>query len=189
VVFHVRFNSCSRATTRVASLRQPVRPRGGVGTPKGSGKRHTFDGMLPSGSWRTTQQRPCSRIHRPRCPWTNKFNVSSPDCRPKRLCDRARAATLMRQLSSPAATLAAFRSFTVRSRKDVDDFDGTTVKELESESVNPRSATFTFSSTKCHRTQKPAVLQRLMKGNDAQRDFIGFTGTPLLRKGQTQTSK
>lgn len=69
-------------------------------------------------------------------------------------------------------------------RKDVDDFDAF-IKELESQPSNTVGEIFVFVD-ECHRTQS-GKLHRVMKAMMPNAVFIGFTGTPLLKKDR-QTS-
>lgn len=69
-------------------------------------------------------------------------------------------------------------------RKGVDDFDAY-IKELEGQSSPTVGEVFVFVD-ECHRTQS-GKLHRLMKAMMPNAVFIGFTGTPLLKKDQ-QTS-
>ena len=69
-------------------------------------------------------------------------------------------------------------------RKDVDDFDAY-IKELEGQPSLTAGDVFVFVD-ECHRTQS-GKLHRVMKAMMPDAAFIGFTGTPLLRK-DAQTS-
>src|SRR2546425_986892 len=69
-------------------------------------------------------------------------------------------------------------------RKDVDDFDAF-IKELEAQSSQTVGEVFVFVD-ECHRTQS-GKLHRVMKAMMPNAVFIGFTGTPLLKK-DAQTS-
>jgi type I restriction enzyme R subunit len=69
-------------------------------------------------------------------------------------------------------------------RKDVDDFDAF-IKELESQPSPTVGEVFVFVD-ECHRTQS-GKLHRVMKAMMPNAVFIGFTGTPLLKKDK-QTS-
>jgi len=69
-------------------------------------------------------------------------------------------------------------------RKDVDDFDGF-IKELEAQPSPTVGQVFVFVD-ECHRTQS-GKLHRVMKAMMPNAVFIGFTGTPLLKK-DAQTS-
>jgi type I restriction enzyme R subunit len=64
-------------------------------------------------------------------------------------------------------------------RKDVDDFDAF-IKELESQPSPTVGELFVFVD-ECHRTQS-GKLHRVMKAMMPNAIFIGFTGTPLLKK-------
>ena len=69
-------------------------------------------------------------------------------------------------------------------RKDVDDFDAF-IKELEARPSQTVGEVFVFVD-ECHRTQS-GKLHRVMKAMMPNAVFIGFTGTPLLKK-DAQTS-
>jgi type I restriction enzyme R subunit len=69
-------------------------------------------------------------------------------------------------------------------RKDVDDFDSF-IKELEAQPSAAVGEVFVFVD-ECHRTQS-GKLHRVMKAMMPNAVFIGFTGTPLLKK-DAQTS-
>ncbi|WP_243366081.1 type I restriction endonuclease subunit R [Fundidesulfovibrio soli] len=69
-------------------------------------------------------------------------------------------------------------------RKDVDDFDAF-IKELEAAPSQTVGEVFVFVD-ECHRTQT-GKLHRVMKAMMPNAVFIGFTGTPLLKKDK-QTS-
>jgi type I restriction enzyme R subunit len=69
-------------------------------------------------------------------------------------------------------------------RKDLDDFDAF-IKELESQPSKTFGEIFVFVD-ECHRTQS-GKLHRVMKAIMPNAAFIGFTGTPLLKKDR-QTS-
>ena len=69
-------------------------------------------------------------------------------------------------------------------RKDVDDFDAF-IKELEAQPSPTVGEVFVFVD-ECHRTQS-GKLHRVMKAMMPNAVFIGFTGTPLLKKDK-QTS-
>ena len=64
-------------------------------------------------------------------------------------------------------------------RRDVDNFDAY-IKELESRPSKTVGDVFVFVD-ECHRTQS-GKLHRLMKAMMPNAVFIGFTGTPLLKK-------
>ena len=63
--------------------------------------------------------------------------------------------------------------------RDVDDFDAF-IKELEAKPSTTVGEVFVFVD-ECHRTQS-GKLHRLMKAMMPNAVFIGFTGTPLLKK-------
>jgi type I restriction enzyme R subunit len=69
-------------------------------------------------------------------------------------------------------------------KKDVDNFEGY-IKELESQPSQAVGELFLFVD-ECHRTQS-GKLHRVMKAMLPNAVFIGFTGTPLLKKDK-QTS-
>ena len=69
-------------------------------------------------------------------------------------------------------------------RKDVDDFDAF-IKELEAQPSPTVGEVFVFVD-ECHRTQS-GKLHRVMKAMMPNAVFIGFTGTPLLKR-DAQTS-
>ncbi len=69
-------------------------------------------------------------------------------------------------------------------RKDVDDFDAF-IKEIEAHPSQTVGELFVFVD-ECHRTQS-GKLHRAMKAMMPNAVFIGFTGTPLLKKDK-QTS-
>ena len=64
-------------------------------------------------------------------------------------------------------------------RKDVDDFE-TFIKDLEAKPSATVGEVFVFVD-ECHRTQS-GKLHRMMKAMMPNAVFIGFTGTPLLKK-------
>lgn len=69
-------------------------------------------------------------------------------------------------------------------RKDVDDFDAF-IKELEAQPSQTVGEVFVFVD-ECHRTQS-GKLNRTMKAMMPNAAFIGFTGTPLLKKDKKTT--
>lgn len=69
-------------------------------------------------------------------------------------------------------------------RKDVDDFDAF-IRELESQPSKTVGEVFVFVD-ECHRTQS-GRLHKAMKAMMPNAVFVGFTGTPLLKKDR-QTS-
>jgi type I restriction enzyme R subunit len=69
-------------------------------------------------------------------------------------------------------------------QRNVDDFDGF-IKELQSQPARTVGEVFVFVD-ECHRTQS-GRLHRAMKAIMPNAVFIGFTGTPLLKKDK-QTS-
>jgi type I restriction enzyme R subunit len=90
---------------------------------------------------------------------------------------------LMKQLgqAKPRLLCSLVHKF---GRKDVDDFD-TFVKDLEARPSATVGEVFVFVD-ECHRTQG-GKLHRVMKAMMPNAVFIGFTGTPLLKKDK-QTS-
>lgn len=85
---------------------------------------------------------------------------------------------LMGQLSQPLPRLlcSLVHKF---GRKDVDDFDNF-IRELEAQPSQTVGEVFVFVD-ECHRTQS-GKLHRVMKAMMPNAVFIGFTGTPLLKK-------
>lgn len=69
-------------------------------------------------------------------------------------------------------------------RRDVEDFDAF-IKELESKPGHTVGEVFVFVD-ECHRTQS-GKLHRAMKALMPNAVFIGFTGTPLLKKDSQTT--
>jgi len=90
---------------------------------------------------------------------------------------------LMSQLSQPLPRLlcSLVHKF---GKRDVDDFDAF-IKELEAKPSQTVGEVFVFVD-ECHRTQS-GKLHRVMKALMPNAIFIGFTGTPLLKKDK-QTS-
>ena len=90
---------------------------------------------------------------------------------------------LMRQLgqAKPRLLCSLVHKF---GRKDVNDFDAF-IKELEAQPSQTVGEIFVFVD-ECHRTQS-GKLHRVMKAMMPSAVFIGFTGTPLLKK-DSQTS-
>lgn len=90
---------------------------------------------------------------------------------------------LMSQLGLPSPRLlcSLIHKF---GHKDVDDFDAY-FKELESQPSKTVGEVFVFVD-ECHRTQS-GKLHKVMKAMMPNAVFIGFTGTPLLKKDK-QTS-
>ena len=90
---------------------------------------------------------------------------------------------LMTQLgqASPRLLCSLVHKF---GRRDVDDFDAY-VKELEAQPSPTHGEVFVFVD-ECHRTQS-GKLHRMMKAMMPNAVFMGFTGTPLLKK-DAQTS-
>ncbi len=69
-------------------------------------------------------------------------------------------------------------------RRDVDDFDGF-IRELEAQPSKAVGELFVFVD-ECHRTQS-GKLHRVMKALLPNAVFIGFTGTPLLKRDKATT--
>jgi type I restriction enzyme, R subunit len=90
---------------------------------------------------------------------------------------------LMRQLrlATPRLLCSLVHKF---GRRDVDDFEEF-IKELEGKPSPTVGEVFVFVD-ECHRTQS-GKLHRVMKAMMPNAVFIGFTGTPLLKK-DSQTS-
>lgn len=90
---------------------------------------------------------------------------------------------LMKQLgqAKPRLMCSLVHKF---GRRDVDDFDAY-IKDLESQPSHTVGEVFVFVD-ECHRTQS-GKLHRAMKALMPNAAFIGFTGTPLLKK-DAQTS-
>jgi type I restriction enzyme R subunit len=90
---------------------------------------------------------------------------------------------LMTQLARPLPRLlcALVHKF---GRRDIDDFD-TFIKDLQARPSPTVGVVFVFVD-ECHRTQS-GKLHRMMKAIMPNAVFIGFTGTPLLKK-DAQTS-
>jgi type I restriction enzyme R subunit len=90
---------------------------------------------------------------------------------------------LMKQLgqAKPRLLCSLVHKF---GRKDVDDFDAF-IRELEAQPSSTVGEVFVFVD-ECHRTQS-GKLNRVMKALMPNAVFIGFTGTPLLKK-DAQTS-
>lgn len=90
---------------------------------------------------------------------------------------------LMKQLgqAKPRLLCSLVHKF---GRKDVDDFDAF-IKELEAQPSPTVGELFVFVD-ECHRTQS-GKLHRVMKAMMPNAVFVGFTGTPLLKKDK-QTS-
>ena len=90
---------------------------------------------------------------------------------------------LMSQLAQPTPRLlcSLVHKF---GKRDVDDFEAF-IKELQSQPSQTVGELFVFVD-ECHRTQS-GKLHRVMKAIMPNAVFIGFTGTPLLKKDK-QTS-
>jgi type I restriction enzyme R subunit len=88
---------------------------------------------------------------------------------------------LMRQLgqATPRLLCSLVHKF---GRKDVDDFEAF-IKDLEAKPSQTVGEVFVFVD-ECHRTQS-GKLHRVMKAMMPNAVFIGFTGTPLLKKDKT----
>jgi type I restriction enzyme, R subunit len=91
---------------------------------------------------------------------------------------------LMKQLgqATPRLLCSLVHKF---GHKGVDDFDAF-IKELEAEPTRTVGEVFVFVD-ECHRTQS-GKLHRAMKAMMPNAVFMGFTGTPLLKK-DAQTSR
>jgi type I restriction enzyme R subunit len=85
---------------------------------------------------------------------------------------------LMQQLgqATPRLLCSLIHKF---GRRDVDDFDAF-IKDLEAQPSQTVGEVFVFVD-ECHRTQS-GKLHRVMKAMMPNAVFIGFTGTPLLKK-------
>lgn len=92
---------------------------------------------------------------------------------------------LMSQLEQPTPRLlcSLVHKF---GRRDVDDFDAF-IKELESQPSTTIGELYVFVD-ECHRTQS-GKLHRVMKAMMPNAIFIGFTGTPLLKKDKATSSE
>lgn len=90
---------------------------------------------------------------------------------------------LMRQLSEPKPRLlcSLVHKF---GQRDVDDFEGF-IKALKTQPSKTVGELFVFVD-ECHRTQS-GKLHRTMKAIMPNAVFIGFTGTPLLKKDKATT--
>ncbi|EAT58102.1 type I restriction endonuclease subunit R [Chlorobium ferrooxidans] len=90
---------------------------------------------------------------------------------------------LMKQLGQPSPRLlcSLVHKF---GRKGVDNFD-TFIREVESQPGHAVGDVFVFVD-ECHRTQS-GKLHRTMKAFMPNAVFIGFTGTPLLKKDAATT--
>ena len=90
---------------------------------------------------------------------------------------------LMKQLgqATPRLLCSLVHKF---GRRDVDNFDAF-IQELEAQPSSTVGEVFAFVD-ECHRTQS-GKLHRVMKAMMPNAAFIGFTGTPLLKK-DAQTS-
>ena len=88
---------------------------------------------------------------------------------------------LMKQLgqAKPRLLCSLVHKF---GRRDVDDFEAF-IKELEAQPSPTIGEVFVFVD-ECHRTQS-GKLHRVMKAMMPNAVFIGFTGTPLLKKDKT----
>lgn len=92
---------------------------------------------------------------------------------------------LMTQLGQPTPRLlcSLVHKF---GRKDVDDFDAF-IKELESQPSATVGELYIFVD-ECHRTQS-GKLHRVMKAMMPNAIFVGFTGTPLLKKDKATSNE
>ena len=135
----------------------------------------------PSGFWRTTLT-PASPSSPTATSWTSRSKASSP--RLGEAINRTSSGRdLMSQLgqAKPRLLCSLVHKF---GRRDVDDFDAF-IKELEAQPSQTVGEVFVFVD-ECHRTQS-GKLHRVMKAMMPNAVFIGFTGTPLLKKDR-QTS-
>ena len=85
---------------------------------------------------------------------------------------------LMSQLAQPTPRLLCSLVHKFK-RNDVEDFDAF-IKELESQPSKTVGEVYVFVD-ECHRTQS-GKLHRVMKAIMPNAVFVGFTGTPLLKK-------
>lgn len=90
---------------------------------------------------------------------------------------------LLKQLSQPKPRLlcSLVHKF---GRKDIEDFDEF-IRELEANPVKTVGDIFVFVD-ECHRTQS-GKLHKTMKKMLGDAAFVGFTGTPLLKKDKQTT--
>jgi type I restriction enzyme R subunit len=90
---------------------------------------------------------------------------------------------LLKQLSQaqPRLLCSLVHKF---GRRDVDDFEAF-IKELEAQPSQTVGEVFVFVD-ECHRTQS-GKLHRVMKAMMPNAVFVGFTGTPLLRRDKETT--
>ena len=92
---------------------------------------------------------------------------------------------LMRQLAqaTPRLLCSLVHKF---GRRDVDDFEAF-IKDLQAKPSQTVGEVFVFVD-ECHRTQS-GKLHRVMKAMMPNAVFIGFTGTPLLKKDKTTSQE
>ncbi len=92
---------------------------------------------------------------------------------------------LMAQLGQPTPRLlcSLVHKF---GRNDVEDFDAF-IKELEAQPSKTVGEVYVFVD-ECHRTQS-GKLHRVMKAMMPNAIFVGFTGTPLLKKDKATSSE
>ena len=92
---------------------------------------------------------------------------------------------LMRQLAqaTPRLLCSLVHKF---GRRDVDDFEAY-IKDLQAKPSQTVGEVFVFVD-ECHRTQS-GKLHRVMKAMMPNAVFIGFTGTPLLKKDKTTSQE
>jgi type I restriction enzyme R subunit len=92
---------------------------------------------------------------------------------------------LMRQLgqATPRLLCSLVHKF---GRRDVDDFEAF-IKDLEAKPSQTVGEVFVFVD-ECHRTQS-GKLHRVMKAMMPNAVFIGFTGTPLLKKDKATSQE
>lgn len=97
------------------------------------------------------------------------------------ICRTSSGRDLMSQLgqATPRLLCSLVHKF---GKKDVDNFEQF-IKELESQSSHAVGEIFVFVD-ECHRTQS-GKLHRVMKAIMPSAVFVGFTGTPLLKKDKS----
>ncbi len=141
--------------------------------------RHGAAGQVDSGE---QPQRPRRHHHRPRrAGQADRARLHRGAAKPIKRTSSGR--DLMSQLgqATPRLLCSLVHKF---GRRDVDDFDAF-IKELEAQPSPTVGEVFVFVD-ECHRTQS-GKLHRVMKAMMPNAVFIGFTGTPLLKKDR-QTS-
>ena len=143
---------------------------------QGSGKSIV---MVLLAKW-TLENNPNARVWPLSPTATNWINRSS-GCLPNRARPSSAAPSgrdLLTQLgqAKPRLLCSLIHKF---GRRDVDDFEAF-IKELEAKPSPTVGEVFVFVD-ECHRTQS-GKLHRVMKAMMPNAVFIGFTGTPLLKK-------